>query len=97
MNDQEAVLAPVCKERMKRLEERIDKAEIVTNEIHNLTLSVERLTITVQNMVTELATHEKRLDTIEQKDGEMWRALVKYVVTGIAGVILGYALKQLGF
>lgn len=97
MSDLETVSLPICKEKMKRLEDRIDKVESITDEIRKLTLSVERLTITVQNMVAEQEAQKERLQAIESKDGEMWRSIVKYAVTAIFGAFLGYALKNIGF
>lgn len=97
MSDLEYVAVPICKERMKGLEARIDKVEAVTDELHKLTLAVERLTLTVSNMVKQQEVHESRLDVLESKDGEMWRSLTKYVITAIAGIIVGYAMKNIGF
>jgi len=96
MSEIGTVQSQVCDEKMKRLEDRIDKVEVIANEIHKLALSVERLTITVQNMVTEQAAQEERLSEIEAKDGEMWRTLLKYLVTGIAGAFIGYVLTNVG-
>ncbi len=93
----EFVAVPICKERMKAMENRIDRVEAVTEELRNLTLSVERLTMTVSSMVRESENHEQRLDALEEKDGAMWRALVKYIVTAVAGLIVGYAMKNIGF
>lgn len=93
----EYVVVPICKERMKAMENRIDRIEVVTEELRNLTLSVERLTMTVSSMVREAENHEERLDALESKDGLMWRALVKYLVTAVAGLVVGYAMKNMGF
>lgn len=96
MSDSQAVTEAVCSERMKRLEERIDKVEIIQQEIRTLSISVERLSMAVQNMVDTQKDHGTRLDAIENKDAKMWQDVVKTVVTGIVGIIIGYALKQLG-
>lgn len=90
------VTEPVCNERMKRLEERIDKIETVQQEIRDLTISVERLTITVKNMVDAQKDQDKRLEVLENKDAKMWQDVVKTVITGIVGILIGYTLKQLG-
>lgn len=97
MSDLEYVAVPICKERMKGLEARIDKVEAVTEELHKLTLAVERLTITVGNMVKQQEIHESRLGVLESKDGEMWRTIVKHAITAVVGIVLGYAMKQVGF
>lgn len=97
MSENESVTTLVCKANMKRLEDRIDRVEAITEEIHNLTLSVERLTLTLQNTVKELDAHSNRLNQLESKDGEMWRTLVKYALTAVAGIVIGFAMKNVGF
>lgn len=96
MSDSVNVTEAVCSERMKRLEERVDKIETIQEEIHALTISVERLTMTVKNMVDTQKDQSKRLDALEDKDAKMWQDVVKTVITGIVGILIGYALKQLG-
>lgn len=97
MSDMSPVAAQVCDEKMKRLEDRIDKVEIVSNEIHTLAMAVERLTLTVKNMVTEQEMQRGRIVAIESKDAEMWRTMIRYIATGIVGAVLGYVLKNIGF
>lgn len=97
MGDLEYVTLPAYKERMKALDDRINKVEAVTEEIHNLTLSVERLTITLSNVVRQQESQENRIDSIEAKDGEMWRTFVKYVITAVVGVVVGFVMRNAGF
>lgn len=97
MSDLEYVTLPAYKERMKALDDRINKVEAVTEEIHNLTLSVERLTITLSNVVRQQENQENRIDIIEAKDGEMWRTFVKYVITAVVGVVVGFVMRNVGF
>lgn len=97
MGDLEYVTLPAYKERMKALDDRINKVEAITEEIHNLTLSVERLTITLSNVVRQQESQESRIDLIEAKDGEMWRTFVKYVITAVVGVVVGFVMRNVGF
>ena len=73
------------------------KVKALEEEIRKLTVSVERLTITLSNVVKEQDSQEKRLDLIEQKDGEMWRTFVKYVITAVVGVVVGFVMRNVGF
>ena len=91
------VSEPMCKERMKALDTRLHNVENNVQEIRSLALSVERLTITVENMVKEQTLQNERLDDLESKDGDMWRSFVKYAITAIVSLIIGYAMKNLGF
>lgn len=97
MSDLEYVTLPAYKERMKALDDRINKVEAITEEIRNLTLSVERLTITLSNVVKEQDSQEARIELIEAKDGEMWRTFVKYVITAVVGVVVGFVMRNVGF
>ena len=47
-------------------------------------------------MLKEQVNQGKRLETLEGRDGEMWRKVVGYVATAIAGIVVGYIFKQLG-
>ena len=97
MSDLEYVTLPAYKERMKALDDRINKVEAITEEIRNLTLSVERLTVTLSNVVKQQESQEVRLDAIETKDAEMWRTFVKYIITAVTGVIVGFIMRNIGF
>lgn len=90
-------------EYAKRMEEehnrqnhRIDQVENDIKAIQSLTLSVERLTLTVKSMVEEQKAQGERLETLEDRDGEMWRKVSGYVITAVLGIIVGYIFKQLG-
>lgn len=97
MSDLEYVTLPAYKERMKALDDRINKVEAITEEIRKLTLSVERLTVTLGNVVKEQESQENRIEIIESKDGEMWRTFVKYVITAVVGVVVGFVMRNVGF
>ena len=97
MNDLEYVTLPAYKERMKALDDRINKIEGIVEEIHKLTLSVEKLTLTLGNVVKEQESQESRIDTIEARDAEMWRTFVKYIITAVTGVVVGFVMRTVGF
>lgn len=96
MSDSTTVPEAVCSERMKRLEERVDKIEVIQQEIHALSISVERLAMTVKNMVEAQKEQDTRIDSLENKDAKMWQDVVRTAITGLVGIIIGYALKQIG-
>ena len=47
-------------------------------------------------MLQEQQEQGERLSKLEERDGEMWRKAVGYVVTAIIGVVIGYVGKKLG-
>ncbi len=83
-------------EEQDRQNHRIAQLEKDVDENAKLALSVERLAISVQSMVEEQKKQGKRLETLENRDGEKWRKVVSYVLTTIIGILLGYIFKQLG-
>lgn len=47
-------------------------------------------------MVKEQEAQGKRLVSLENKDGEMWRKVVGYVVTTVIGIVVGFVFTQIG-
>jgi len=53
--------------------------------------------LNMESMVREQEKQGKRLETLESRDGELWRKAVGYAVTAIIGVFIGYVFTQIGF
>lgn len=87
-------------ERMKdennRQNHRLEALEKATEENRKLALSVERLAISVQSMVEEQRTQGKRLEILENRDGENWRKIIMFLFTTVIGIIVGYMFKKIG-
>ena len=80
----------------KRINHRLSKVEETIGEINRLTLSVQSLAESVQRMCKEQERQSERLQTLEGRDGEKWRMVVKYVLTGLAGALAGYIATKVG-
>ena len=50
----------------------------------------------MENMLKEQVSQGKRLETLESRDGEMWRKGGGYVVTAVIGIVVGFLFKQAG-
>lgn len=87
----------VSKKKNARQDRRIALLEDNVSKMGELSTSVEKLALSMESMVKEQEKQGKRLETLESRDGEMWRKAVGYVVTAIIGVFLGYVFTQLGF
>lgn len=83
-------------EEHKRQNQRIDKLEKDVEENNKLVISVEKLAISVQSMVEEQKAQGARLDTLENRDGELWRKVIAHAITTIVGIVIGFILKQIG-
>lgn len=87
----------------KRMEEehhrqnhRIQLLEDNLNQIQSLTISVEKMALSMELMAKELGQQGDRLETLESRDGEMWRKIIGYAATAAVGIIVGYIFRQLG-
>lgn len=79
-----------------RINHRISNLEESVAEINKLALSVERLTLSVQAMVEEQKKQGSRLETLEGRDGAMWRAVISHIVMAVVGAIVCFALTKVG-
>lgn len=80
----------------KRINHRLGKVEETIGEINRLTLSVQSLAESVQRMCKEQERQSERLQVLESRDGDNWRALMKYLLTGLAGALAGFIASWLG-
>lgn len=80
----------------RRINRRLEGVENSVKEINRLTLSVQSLAESVQRMCKEQERQSERLQTLEGRDGEKWRMVVKYVLTGLAGALAGYIATKVG-
>lgn len=80
----------------RRINHRLESMEQTVGEINRLALSVQSLAESVQRMCKEQERQSERLQTLEGRDGEMWRTVVKYVLTGLAGALAGYIATKVG-
>lgn len=79
-----------------RQDKRISLLEDNMRELSALTTSVEKLAVSLENMVKEQEKQGKRLETLEARDGEMWRKVVGYIVTAVVGILLGFIFTEIG-
>lgn len=79
-----------------RQNKRIADLEVATKQINDLTLSVQKLAINMEHMLVNQTEQNKRLEELENRDGEKWRSISMYVLTALIGVVLGFAFKQVG-
>lgn len=83
-------------EENRRQNRRIELLEENAQRIGTLTASVERLATNMESMLKEQERQGKRLETLENRDGEMWRKVVGYAATFIVGAVLAFLFAQVG-
>jgi TolA-binding protein len=94
--EEHAEFAKRIDDEQHRQNKRIDSLEQTVKEISSLATSVEKLANNMANMVKEQEKQGKRLEALEGKDGEMWRTVVKYVLTTALGLVIGIVAMQIG-
>lgn len=94
--EEHAEFAKRIDDEQHRQNKRIDSLEQTVKEISSLATSVEKLANNMANMVKEQEKQGKRLEALEGKDGEMWRTVVKYVLTTAIGIVIGIVAMQIG-
>lgn len=80
----------------RRQNHRLGVIEETVRQTGSLTVSVEKLAVSMESMLKEQAEQGKRLETLEGRDGEMWRRVTGHIATALAGTVLGYIFTQIG-
>ena len=80
----------------RRMNHRLEDLEEATREISSLAVSVHSLAESIQRMCTEQERQSARLQALEGRDGEKWRAIVKQIGVALVGALAGYVAAQLG-
>lgn len=52
--------------------------------------------MSVSNILKEQSEFSERLKKLENRDGDMWRTVVKYVITAVAGGLVTFVLTRIG-
>ena len=78
------------------LKHRVRELEAEFKAINELTMSVNRLAVNMENMLQEQKAQGERLETLESRDGDMWRKVVGHIVTTVIGIVLGYLFMKVG-
>lgn len=84
------------KDEDARQNKRLDLLEENVREMSALATSVEKLATNMEGMVKIQEQQGKRLETLESRDGEMWRKIVGYIATAVIGIVIGFIFKQVG-
>ena len=79
----------------KRQDKRLEMLENTVREIGALTLSVQRLAQSIESMVEEQERQGRRLQALEDRDGEKWRKLMGYIATALTSGAVTLLLSHL--
>lgn len=101
--DQEYLPMAVHEEYAKRMDDehkrqnkRITDLEATVKDIGSLTSSVASLAKSIEQLAKAQEKQGERLETLESRDGEMWRKVVGYVITFVVGAVLSFVFATIG-
>ena len=80
----------------KRQNQRLESAENDIKALRALHVSVEKLATNMERMYEEQRKQGARLETLEKRDGELWRKIVGYALTAGAGFLAAALLHLAG-
>lgn len=83
-------------EEHRRQDRRIEILEENIEKLNTLNTSIEKLAVNMESMLKEQLQQGKRLEVLENRDGEMWRKVVGYAITTIVGIVLGFIATKMG-
>lgn len=83
--------------KISHLEGRIKKAEDTINEIRNLNVSVAKMAANMDSMLEEQKKQSDRLEKLELIPAQNWQSLIRTILTGVVGILVGYIFTQIGF
>ena len=81
--------------KLENHEGRIKTLEKNVSGLQDLIISVKELTISVRNLTETTDELKLGMKTFQEKDGNTWKEVKKYVLTTLIGLILGYLFSQL--
>ena len=70
-------------EEHSRQNRRLELLEESIERLNALNTSIEKLALNMESMLKEQVRQGKRLEVLENRDGEMWRKLLSYAVTTV--------------
>lgn len=83
-------------EENRRQNHRIEALEATVRQISDLTVTVKELATNMKNMMEEQQKQGKRLETIEGRDGEMWRSVVSHIIMLLVGAVAAFFFTKAG-
>ncbi len=84
-------------EENNRQNRRLELVEDNMRQIGALTTSVEKLAVNMEGILREQEEQSGRLRTLEGRDGEKWRKVMSFIVTGVVSAVVGFVFAQIGF
>lgn len=76
-------------ERIKIIEQRLDKLEDIYDTINRLTIQMEKLAMETKYLREDQNKLTDRVDNLERKPEKRYDAVITSLITGVVGAIVG--------
>lgn len=90
-------------QRAKSNTRRIDKLELSTNALHELTLAVREMvvkqeytTTSINQLNQKVDGIDHRIDSVEQKPAKRWESVVEKAIMIVVAAVIGFILAKIG-
>lgn len=80
--------------RIEQLENTVN--QVILQQLTTLTGTIQGLKTSVDTTIRDQAAIGERVKKLEDRDGDMWRTAVKYVLSAVIGGLVTFAFIQLG-
>lgn len=80
----------------ERTNARLKKLEEESKSNNKLLVSIEKMAINMENMQKEQTSQGKRLEVLENRDGEMWRKVLSDIVKVVISIVVGFIFAKIG-
>lgn len=102
-NEEMSTKITMLEERTKSHMRRIEKLELQTEAIQSIATSVEVMvqeqkhqTETMMELKTDVASLDKKVETLEQKPVAKWENAVRTILNLVIGAVVALILSQIG-
>lgn len=75
---------------IKSAHHRIDSLEKIANSIHEISISTNQTVAEIKALREDFKKADERLDVLESKPVKRFETFVTALITGFAGVLIGY-------
>ena len=87
---------PITRAEHEEFRRRLEEENRRQDKLNQLTTSVGKLAASVESMVKEQEKQGQRLETLEGRDGKLWRKFLGYVISAVVGIVVGFVFRQAG-
>jgi len=95
-NDEISVKLTEVDQRAKSNTRRIDKLELSTDSLNELTIAVKEMVLKQNYVADTVDKLDKKVEALEQKPAKRWDGLVDKIILTIVAALVGFGLARLG-